>query len=139
VVRRQFGRGAGGGLVGAPKEAALAQVKETLPPLQKQLEQNRHLLTALAGDFPSEDSFEQFELSAIRLPAELPVSFPSKLVEQRPDVRAAEEQLHSASAQIGAAIANRLPQFTISAAYGGVGVGFSKTVAPREPPYGLSR
>jgi NodT family efflux transporter outer membrane factor (OMF) lipoprotein len=111
----------------------LAQVRQTLPPLQKQLEQNRDLLTALAGDFPSEDSFEQFELSAIRLPEELPVSLPSKLVQQRPDVRAAEEQLHSASALIGAAIANRLPQFTISAAYGGVATDFTKTFASGNP------
>src|SRR5215813_9665583 len=133
LVRRQFELGAVAGLDVAAQEAALAQVLQTLPPLQKQLEQNRDLLTALAGDFPSEDSFEQFELSAIRLPAELPVSFPSKLVEQRPDVRAAEEQLHSASAQIGAAIANRLPQFTITAAYGGVATDFTKTFAAGNP------
>src|SRR5499427_1935835 len=133
LVRRQFELGAVAGLDVAAQEAALAQVKQTLPPLQKQLEQNRDLLTALAGDFPSEDSFEQFEFSAIRLPEELPVSFPSKLVEQRPDVRAAEEQLHSASALIGAAIANRLPQFTISAAYGGVATDFIKTFASGNP------
>src|SRR5262245_57534860 len=133
LVRRQFELGAVAGLDVAAQEAALAQVRQTLPPLQKQLEQNRNLLTALAGDFPSEDSFEPFELSAIRLPEELPVSLPSKLVEQRPDVRAAEEQLHSASAQIGAAIANRLPQFTISAAYGGVATDFTKTFAAGNP------
>jgi NodT family efflux transporter outer membrane factor (OMF) lipoprotein len=133
LVRRQFELGAVAGLDVAAQEAALAQVRQTLPPLQKQLEQNRDLLTALAGDFPSEDSFEQFELSAIRLPEELPVSLPSKLVQQRPDVRAAEEQLHSASALIGAAIANRLPQFTISAAYGGVATDFTKTFASGNP------
>ena len=62
---------------------------------------------------------ETFELSALQLPQELPVTVPSKLVEQRPDVRSAEEQLHAASAQIGVAAANMLPQITLSGAYGG--------------------
>ena len=50
----------------------------------------------------------------MKLPVNLPVSPPSKLVEQRPDVRQAEEALHSASAQVGVAVANMLPNLTIS-------------------------
>ncbi|MGN6717075.1 MAG: TolC family protein, partial [Candidatus Binatia bacterium] len=60
-------------------------------------------------------------------------SLSSKLVEQRPDVRAAEAQMHSASADIGVAIANRLPQFTIDAAYGGSSTVFTQMFAKRNP------
>ena len=97
------------------QEATLAQVQATLPPLEKQLAQQRDLLTRLAGRFPSETLAGEFELSSLQLPKELPVSLPSKLVAQRPDVRAAEEQLHAASAEIGVSIANRLPNITLSA------------------------
>jgi outer membrane protein TolC len=72
----------------------------TLPPLLKQLAQQRDLLAVLAGGFPNQDLAEKFELSSLQLPQELPVSLPSQLVEQRPDVRQAEENLHSASAQL---------------------------------------
>jgi NodT family efflux transporter outer membrane factor (OMF) lipoprotein len=85
-----------------------------LPPLQKQLAVQRDLLTALIGRLPSQEPAEKFELAALQLPQELPVSLPSKLVEQRPDVRSAEAQLHAASALIGAAIAAQLPQFTLT-------------------------
>jgi NodT family efflux transporter outer membrane factor (OMF) lipoprotein len=100
------------------QEATLAQTQATLPPLQKQLAQQRDLLAALAGHFPSAEPEEKFELAALELPQELPLSLPSKLVEQRPDVRSAEEQLHSAGAQVGVAIANQLPQITLSATGG---------------------
>jgi NodT family efflux transporter outer membrane factor (OMF) lipoprotein len=96
------------------QEAALAQVEQTLPPLQKQLAQVRDLLAALAGGFPSERLPMRFELSGMRLPRKLPVSIPAKLIEQRPDVRMAEEALHAASAQIGVTIAARLPGITLT-------------------------
>jgi NodT family efflux transporter outer membrane factor (OMF) lipoprotein len=75
-------------------------------------------LAALSGGFPSEGPAEQFELSGLTLPQELPLSLPSQLVAQRPDVRQAEENLHAASAQVGIAIANRLPNFMLSADVG---------------------
>jgi NodT family efflux transporter outer membrane factor (OMF) lipoprotein len=103
----------------AAVEAALAQVQATLPPLQKQLEQTRDLLRALVGNLPNQDVGENFQLSSLHLPQDLPLSLPSTIIKQRPDVRAAEEQMRSANAQVGVAVANRLPQFTISAAYGG--------------------
>jgi NodT family efflux transporter outer membrane factor (OMF) lipoprotein len=103
----------------AAVEAALAQVQATLPPLQKQLEQTRDLIRALVGNLPNQDVEETFRLSSLHLPEDLPLSLPSTIIKQRPDVRAAEEQMRSANAQIGVAIANRLPQFTLSAAYGG--------------------
>lgn len=115
ILRRQLELGQIAGADVAQQEAALAQAQATLPPLQKQLAVQRDLLTALIGRFPSEQPAEKFELASLHLPQELPVSLPSKLVDQRPDVRLAEAQLHSASAEIGVAIANRLPQFTLTA------------------------
>jgi NodT family efflux transporter outer membrane factor (OMF) lipoprotein len=129
LVRQQFELGYAARLDVAAQESALAQAEQALRPLQKQLVQNRDLLIALAGGFPSDDLEETFDLTALRLPQELPVSLPSKLVEQRPDVRAAEEQIHAASAEIGVAVANRLPQFTISAAYGGTATQFAQMFA----------
>jgi NodT family efflux transporter outer membrane factor (OMF) lipoprotein len=101
------------------QQAALAQVQATLPPLQKQLAQQRDLVAALTGHYPSEGTGEDFELIVLALPTDVPVSLPSKLVEQRPDIRAAEASLHSASALIGVAIANRLPNLTLTAFDGG--------------------
>ncbi len=138
LVRRQFELGYVGRLDVAAQEAALAQAEQALPPLQKQLEQNRDLLIALAGRFPSDDPEEKFELAALRLPNDLPVSLPSKQVEQRPDVRAAAEQMHSASAEIEVALANRLPQFTISAAYGGTATQFAQMFANSNPFWSLA-
>jgi NodT family efflux transporter outer membrane factor (OMF) lipoprotein len=111
-----LGRGAESYVLG--QEALLAQTQAMLPPLEKQLAQERDLIAALAGRFPGEELAAKFELSGLSLPEELPVSLPSKLVEQRPDIRAAEESLHSASAQIGVAVAARLPNITLTANIG---------------------
>ena len=133
IVRRQFELGAVAGIDLAAQEAALAQVQQTLPGLRKQLEQNRNLLTVLTGRFPIDDSAEQFELASLQLPTDLPLSVPSRLVQQRPDVRAAEAQLHAASAEIGVAVASRLPQITISGAYGGTSTAFTQMFANGNP------
>jgi NodT family efflux transporter outer membrane factor (OMF) lipoprotein len=106
----------------AAQESQLAQIAATLPPLLKQLAQQRDLLAVLAGGFPNQDLIEKFELSSLQLPQELPVSLPSQLVDQRPDVRQAEENLHSASAQIGIARANRLPSLALTADAGSMAV-----------------
>jgi NodT family efflux transporter outer membrane factor (OMF) lipoprotein len=102
----------------AAQEAVLAQAQLLLPPLQKQLAQQRDALTALAGKFPSEEIAQTFDLVSLQLPADLPLSLPSDLVRQRPDVRQAEENLHAASANIGQAIAARLPQISLTAQVG---------------------
>jgi NodT family efflux transporter outer membrane factor (OMF) lipoprotein len=115
ILRRQHERGLIGRLDVAAQESQLAQTEATLPPLLKQLAQQRDLLTALSGGFPSDKLPEEFELAGLQLPVELPVSLPSRLIEQRPDVRQAEENLHSASALIGVAVANRLPNITLTA------------------------
>jgi NodT family efflux transporter outer membrane factor (OMF) lipoprotein len=79
------------------------------------LEQQRDLLRVLSGSFPNQEMPENFELSSLQLPQELPLSLSSQLVEQRPDVRQAEENLHAACAQIGIAVANRIPMFNLTA------------------------
>jgi NodT family efflux transporter outer membrane factor (OMF) lipoprotein len=119
ILRSQRKSGYASDLDVAAQEAALAQIQQTLPPLQKQLEQTRDLIRVLVGNLPSQDVEETFQLSSLHLPQNLPLSLPSTIIRQRPDVRAAEEQMRSANAQVGAAIANRLPQFTLSAAGGG--------------------
>src|SRR5207253_118879 len=78
LVRRQFQFGAVAGLEVAAQETALAQVEQTLPALQKQLEQNRNLLTALAAGLASDDPEEQFDLASLQLPTDLPVSVPPR-------------------------------------------------------------
>jgi NodT family efflux transporter outer membrane factor (OMF) lipoprotein len=119
VLRGQFNLGGASRADVLAQEAALAATQATLPPLEKQLEQQRSLLATLTGHFPSEAEREPFTISSLKLPQRLPVSLPSHLVEQRPDVRAAQEQLHQASANVGVATANLLPQFTITGQYGG--------------------
>lgn len=98
----------------AIQQAALATSEATLQPLEKQLAIQRDLLNALTGRFPDDQNTPQFHLSSLHLPRELPLSVPSKLIENRPDIRAAEAQMHAANALIGVAIANRLPNFTIT-------------------------
>jgi NodT family efflux transporter outer membrane factor (OMF) lipoprotein len=115
ILRNQFAEGYASRLDVAAQESQFAQVAATLPPLLQQLAQQRDLLAVLSGGFPSQGTAEQFGLSTLQLPQELPLSLPSKLVAQRPDVRQAEENLHSASALVGIAAANRLPNITLSA------------------------
>jgi NodT family efflux transporter outer membrane factor (OMF) lipoprotein len=97
----------------------LAQTMATLPPLEKELAQTRHSLAVLAGKFPNEAAeFPEFNLDGLHLPEELPVSLPSALVRQRPDIMAAEQLFHVASAEVGVATANLYPQITLSGNYG---------------------
>ncbi|HWY61800.1 MAG TPA: efflux transporter outer membrane subunit [Rhizomicrobium sp.] len=114
----------------AAQQVVLAQMQQTLPPLEKQLAQNRDLLIALGGHLPADDAPPDLDLAALKLPEDIPVSLPSKLVEQRPDVRAAEENLHMASAEIGVSIAARLPNITLSADAGTVATELGQLSAP---------
>jgi NodT family efflux transporter outer membrane factor (OMF) lipoprotein len=117
-VRQQRRLGTASDLDVLAQEALEAQTAQTLPPLQKQLGQSRDALTALLGRLPADEPQETFELTDLKLPTDLPVSLPSKLVEQRPDVRQAEENMHAASAAVGIATADLLPQFAINADVG---------------------
>jgi NodT family efflux transporter outer membrane factor (OMF) lipoprotein len=103
----------------AAQEALVAQAEQTLPPLEKALAQQNDLIAVLAGRTPAEAPIPVIGLDRLALPAELPVSLPSKLVQQRPDIQAAAANLHAASANVGVALAARLPTFPLSAALGG--------------------
>ena len=131
ILRRQLETGYVNRNDVALQEAALAQVAATLPPLRKALQQNRDLLSALAGVYPSEEPHEIFKLADLHLPVDLPVNLPSQLIEQRPDIRASQELLHSASAQIGVATANLLPNFTISGNVGFMNTALAGLLAPQ--------
>jgi NodT family efflux transporter outer membrane factor (OMF) lipoprotein len=115
IIKRQFNLGQAAKADVLAQDAALAQAEQLLPPLEKQLAQQRDLLTALAGQLSADEILQKFDLAHLKLPTNLPVSLPSKLVDQRPDVRAAEANMHSASSLVGVAIAARLPNFVLSA------------------------
>lgn len=114
ILKTQFEAGQAAQVDVLTQETALAQAEQTLPPLEKQLAIQRDLLTALAGQFSADEVLQKFELRRLALPANLPVSLPAKLVAERPDVRAAEANLHAASALVGVAIAARLPNLTLT-------------------------
>jgi NodT family efflux transporter outer membrane factor (OMF) lipoprotein len=119
ILRYQFKQGYASGLDVAAQESQLAQVAATLPPLVKQLAQARDQLAVLSGRFPSQMPTQAFfDLSQLQLPETLPLTLPSALVEQRPDVLQAEANLHDSSAKIGIAIANRLPNIELTASAG---------------------
>jgi NodT family efflux transporter outer membrane factor (OMF) lipoprotein len=90
-----------------------------VPPLERDLAKTRHQLAVLSGKLPSEATLPEFDLDAIVLPQELPISVPSALTRQRPDVQAAEALLHQASAQIGVATANEYPKINLTGSFGG--------------------
>lgn len=115
IIEKQFELGGVNKSAVLAQETLLSQTKATLPPLEKSLSQTRHALAALVGTFPSESQLPTFSLDEMTLPDELPISLPSALVKQRPDIQASEALLHQASAKIGIATANMFPQFTISA------------------------
>ena len=112
------------------QETAVAQAKLLLPPLEKQLAQQRDLIAFLTGHFPSEDVAATFQLQSFRLPRKLPLSVPADLVRQRPDVRVAEANLRAVNAQIGVAIANRLPQITLTGNVGSTATAISQLFTP---------
>lgn len=99
----------------AQQKLLLAQAKTLLPILRLRLAESRHLMASLLGRYSSEDLKIKFNLRDFVLPEELPVSLPSQLIDNRPDIRAAEAMMHSASAKVGVAIANRLPSIPITA------------------------
>ncbi|MBA5637671.1 efflux transporter outer membrane subunit [Duganella sp. LX20W] len=121
VIDKQLQAGAVARAVLLTQRSQVAQTAATVPPLEKALAQSRHALSVLVGQLPSTPDLPQFELAALALPEQLPVSLPSALARQRPDVRASEALLHQASAQVGVATANLYPQFTLSASYGAAG------------------
>ena len=119
ITRAQQKLGEAGTADVAVAETALEQAEQLAPPLQKQIDQQRDLLAALIGRPPSAAPADRFELADLQLPPTLPVSIPSALVRQRPDVQAADANVHVASAQVGVAVAARLPSFSLTGGPGG--------------------
>jgi NodT family efflux transporter outer membrane factor (OMF) lipoprotein len=95
-------------------ESQLAQDETLKPGLEQQMSAAKHALAILLGRAPGDWAAPDFDLASLALPMQLPVSLPSELVRQRPDIRAAEAQLHAASAQIGIATAQLYPAITLS-------------------------
>jgi len=118
LVEKQFELGAISRSDVLAQRAQLAQTRANLPPLEKALAQTRNQLAVLIGKFPGEAGLPELDLSVFQLPQNLPVSLPSDLVRQRPDIRAAETVLHQTNARIGVAQALMFPQLTISGSYG---------------------
>ncbi len=130
VIRKEKAIGQAAEADVAVQEAALAQAETAIPVLEKQLAQQRDLLTALTGGLPSQPISETFQLSGLHLPEKLPVSLPANLIWQRPDVRAADENLHSTAALVGVALANRLPNVTLTADAGQTALSIGQLFAP---------
>ena len=105
----------------------------TLPGLEKQRQQVRDQLAVYLGGHPDQYATPTLDLDRLTLPRDLPVSLPSKLVEQRPDIRASGALLHAATAAVGVATANRLPNISLSASYGRTG----STIANMFTPAGI--
>jgi NodT family efflux transporter outer membrane factor (OMF) lipoprotein len=130
ILQYQLDKGYASGLDLAAQKSQLAQTVAGLPPLVKQLAQFHDQLAVLTGQFPSQMPPEKFELTSLQLPQDIPLSLPSTLVEQRPDVRQAEANLHAASAEIGVAVANRLPNIQLTANAGSTGLAMSQLFTP---------
>lgn len=118
VTQHQFRVGAAAHADVLEQQAQLAQTEASLPLLEKQLAQAGDLLAVLVGETPDHTELPGLELDALRLPVELPLSLPARLVRQRPDVQAAEAQLHQATAQVGVATANLFPALSLSGSIG---------------------
>jgi NodT family efflux transporter outer membrane factor (OMF) lipoprotein len=118
ILRKQFKLGGIAGSDVLTQETQVAQTRATLPPLEQSLAQARHALAVLVGSLPSDFELPVVKLDKLTLPGRLPVSLPSSLVRQRPDIRASEALLHAANANVGVAVANLFPQFTLTGTYG---------------------
>lgn len=130
ILQRQYQLGAvSQGDVDA-QQVIVDQALALLPPLAQQVQQQLDLLAALTGRLPGQLSAPPLDLDALRLPSELPLSLPADVVERRPDIRAAEAQLHAATAQVGVTLANMLPNIALTADAGGAALALSQLAAP---------
>ena len=118
IVQEQFEVGSVSQSDVLSQKILLSETQASLPLLQRLLSQSRHALAALVGEFPQKNTAPEFLLKDLHLPKNLPISLPSELVKQRPDIRAALALLHQASAQIGVAVANLFPTLTLTGTAG---------------------
>ena len=138
VIQRQFKSGTRTRADVLQQQSNLAQVRVTLPALAQQQALAEHLLAVLTGRFPAEVATVDVKLADLTLPPDLPVSLPSALVAQRPDVQAQQALLHEASAGIGVATANMLPKLTLTGSQGGDTLEFSTLLKPNSAVWNLS-
>ena len=124
ITRKRFNAGGASRVDILQQQATLESTLASLPLLRSQLSQERNLLATYVGDLPADYQGGKIDLAALTLPTDLPLSLPSQLVEQRPDVQQYSALLHQATAQIGVATANMLPQLTLTGSYGGIGSTF---------------
>jgi NodT family efflux transporter outer membrane factor (OMF) lipoprotein len=124
LLQRRFQIGQSSRADVATQEAALAQSEAALPPLRNLLSQQRHLMATLTGQTTAHVPAETFELRSLGLPQDLPNTLPSRMVEQRPDIRSAESNVHAAAATVGVQTAALLPQFTFGLNYGSTSTSF---------------
>lgn len=138
LLRKQQGVGWASEADVLTQEAALAQSLQLIPPLKKLIGQQRDLITALAGRYSPDQVPDTFDLGELKLPGVMPMSLPTAFVRQRPDIRAAEAQLHSASAKVGVAVAARLPNITLSANAGFSALKLAELISPGTQFYTLA-
>ncbi len=137
ITQRRVAAGGASRVDVLQQQATLQATLATLPPLRSLLAQQRNQLAAYVGDLPADYTGAEFNLDSLNMPQELPVSLPSKFVEQRPDVREYSALLHQATAQIGVATANMLPQITLSASYGQTAAKWADIFSPSSNVYSL--
>jgi len=118
IVNKQFDLGGASQENILSQQTLLEQTRALLPPLEKSLAQSQHALSVLVGSLPSQSQLPYIHLDELTLPTRLPISLPSSLVRQRPDIQAAEALLRQANAQVGVATSNLYPQITLSGDYG---------------------
>ncbi|MGJ0511057.1 efflux transporter outer membrane subunit [Methylocystis sp.] len=138
ILQKRFELGAVSAADVVSEKALVAQAQATLPPLEKARAQTRNQLMAYLGRFPNDDMGEAIDIEHLHLPRDLPLSLPSNLVRQRPDVLSAEAQLHQASANVGVATANMLPQLTLTGNGGSQASNFSQLFLPQTSVYNLA-
>ncbi|HXN10990.1 MAG TPA: efflux transporter outer membrane subunit [Steroidobacteraceae bacterium] len=130
LITRQFELGSRTRADVLQQQSNLASIRATLPGLEQQRAVAEHQLAVLTGQFPHDAARIELQLADLKLPQDLPVSLPSALVAQRPDVRAQEAQLRQASAMVGVATARMLPQLTLTGSFGGDTLHISTLFAP---------
>jgi NodT family efflux transporter outer membrane factor (OMF) lipoprotein len=133
VLKKQLDAGEATRIDVSAQEVTLSQFEQTRHGLRKRLLTNRDLMIALTGSLAGNGLREELRFSCLHLPSELPLSLPSSVVRQRPDVRAAEANMHAATAEIGVAIANRLPQFNLTANAGASAATIAKFASAASP------
>lgn len=117
LVHEAFDAGSVSRLDIVSADSQLASDTALLPPLRQELSLAQHALAIVLGQAPADEALPEFDLAQLTLPRHLPVSLPSELAHRRPDILAAEAELHAATAAVGVATANLYPQINLSASF----------------------